>query len=176
MYECGYKMTVRDLCHAISIRHKCEYSFGWRSAHVFMGLTLIAVGLMYVTRILSIEYSEFTPMFLSMYLLLTLLGVILLFYKQLSILVQILQARKNGLFGREFLYRITDEGVISESLGTDATVSWLSFRSSGVGKHGIMLGLPNGLFHWLPKSGFASPEDWDVVSDLAKRRLPKIEY
>lgn len=176
MYECGYKMTVRDLCRAISIRHKCEYSLKWRCAHVFMGLSLIAVGLMYVVRIFSIEFSEFTPMFLSMYLLLTLLGFILLFYKQVSILVQILQARKNGLFGRQFLYRITDEGIISESLGTDEVVSWLSFRSSGVGKHGILLGLPGGLFHWLPKSGFASPEDWDVVSDLAKKRLPKIEY
>ena len=127
-----------------------------------------------MVRIVEIGYTEVaTPMFFTMYGLFFLLGLILLFYKQVSVVVQLMSARKSGLFEKEFKYETSMDGVASEAFGTDITLAWRTFRTSGVERHGIILILPGGAFHWLPKSGFENEAAWEETAEIARKRLPK---
>ena len=125
-------------------------------------------------RVLEIGYSEgATPMFLSMYGLFFLLGLILLFYKQVSVVVQLMSAKKSGLFEKDFKYETSMDGVVSEAFGTDIMLAWRTFRQNGVERDGIILILPGGAFHWLPKGGFADEKAWEETAEIARKRLPK---
>ena len=68
---------------------------------------------------------------------------------------------------------IAMDGVASEAFGTDITLAWRTFRTSGVERHGIILILPGGAFHWLPKSGFENEAAWEEAAEIARKRLPK---
>ncbi|MBR4901241.1 MAG: hypothetical protein IKZ46_09900 [Victivallales bacterium] len=173
-HVCQYKMTPQELRWAIRARHRHVYAWHWRLAHVVIGLLLVIGCGVSMVRIVEIGYTEVaTPMFFTMYGLFFLLGLILLFYKQVSVIVQLMNAKKNGLFGKEFKYETSMDGVASEGFGTDVTLAWRTFRESGVEQHGIILILPGGAFHWLPKDGFENEAAWEETAEIARKRLPK---
>ena len=173
-YVCQYKMTPTELRHAIYARHKQVYAWHWRLAHVFIGLLLVIGCGISIIHVMKTEYTEIaTPMFLSMYSLFFLLGVILLCYKHVSVIVQVMNAKKSGLFEKEFKYETSMDGIASEAFGTDVTLAWRTFRQNGVGRDGIILILPGGAFHWLAKSGFADEAAWNETVEIARKRLPK---
>ena len=171
---CQDKMTPKELRHAICARHKHAYAWHWRLAHVVIGLLLVIGCGVSMVRIVEIGYTEVaTPMFFTMYGLFFLLGLILLCYKHVSVVVQLMSAKKSGLFEKEFRYEASMDGVASEAFGTDITLAWRTFRQNGVERHGIILILPGGAFQWLPKDGFENEAAWEDVVEIARKRLPK---
>ena len=173
---CRYKMTSTELRRAVCARHKQVYAWHWRLAHVVMGVLLVVGCGISMTRVVAIGYTEImTPMFFTMYGLFFLLGVILLFYKQVSVIVQLMNAKKSGLLEKEFTYETSMDGIASEAFGTDVTLAWRTFRQNGVERDGIILILPGGAFHWLPKGGFADETAWEETAEIARKRLPQNE-
>lgn len=169
---CRYKMTPKELRYAVCARHRHVYTWQWRLAHIVIGLLLVVGCGISMARVVAIDYTEIaTPMFFTMYGLFFILGVILLFYKQVGVLVQLMAARKNKLYEKDFSYETSINGVASPAFGTDVTLAWRTFRHSGVEPHGIILILPGGEFHWLPKSGFADEAAWEAVAEIARKRL-----
>ena len=173
-HVCQYKMTSTELRRAVCARHKQVYAWHWRLAHVVIGLLLVIGCGMSMARIMEIDYTEVaTPMFFTMYGLFFVLGVILLFYKHVSVIVQLMNAGKNKLYEKEFVYEVSMNGVTSPAFGTDVTLAWRTFRQNGVERDGIILILPGGAFHWLPKGGFADEAAWNEIVEIARKRLPK---
>ena len=173
-HVCQYKMTSTELRRAVCARHKQVYAWHWRLAHVFIGLLLVIGCGISMVRVMEVGYAEgATPMFLSMYGLFFLLGVILLCYKHVAVVVQVMNAKKSGLFEKEFKYETSMDGIASEAFGTDVTLAWRTFRQNGVERDGIILILSGGAFHWLAKSGFADEAAWNETVEIARKRLPK---
>ena len=90
-----------------------------------------------------------------------------------AVVVQLMNAKKSGLFEKEFKYETSMDGIASEAFGTDVTLAWRTFRQNGVERDGIILILPGGAFHWLPKGGFADEAAWNETVEIARKRLPK---
>lgn len=173
-HVCQYRMTPKELRHAIYARHKQVYAWHWRLAHIFIGLLLVIGCGVSMVRIVEIGYTEVaTPMFFTMYGLFFLLGVILLCYKHVAVVVQLMNAKKSGLFEKEFKYETSMDGIASEAFGTDVTLAWRTFRQNGVERDGIILILSGGAFHWLAKSGFADEAAWNETVEIARKRLLK---
>jgi hypothetical protein len=69
----------------------------------------------------------------------------------------------------EIEWRISDEGIKTKTNHSNAEQSWAAFAKVIQTKDGFLFYPTLRIFHWLPRSGFASDADFDRLSQLAQK-------
>lgn len=139
---------------------------------IFCGLVLTAVSSIALWRLRAVQDIQSVKILLPLFLLQLCAGLILLLYKPLTLFQQRRAFAKSPDLGALAIYAFADDGISGNRFGTEQTIPWSIFRKVSVTDAGIMLVLPDGACHWIPRSALHSPEEWSVVSAIVIDRCP----
>ena len=171
MAECRFTFTPAEMRRAARLHRKANR----RGALIALGLAWLVLGSIFVWTVadgvqtgqslgLAIFYSLPTPLIL---LFLTLIFTPLQGYLVSWIF------RRNPLYNREVIYLVDEEGVEMQSASFRQRADWPMFGKMREGREGFVLywGRSSRSFHWLPKSGFASPAEIDECRALIRKHV-----
>jgi hypothetical protein len=85
--------------------------------------------------------------------------------------------RRSPLYNQDMVYSFDDTGFQFQTPVLSQRGAWSTIGKAGEGTRGFILfsGKGNRSFHWLPKHGFASPQDIDAFRALLQRHVPKFK-
>lgn len=175
VYVSDYEMTRKEFRRAAAARERYRLTWSWRIAMKIVAVPLIIVCACGLVVLFQSESNEFIPMFMAMYGLFLCIGCILLFSQTMFVLINMHRKDVRKMLGEHIRTEVSANGVSSERFGTLDTIPWKAFKRSGVTRHGLILTLDSGVFHWLPAESFGNPSDWEAVRKMAEARLPKTE-
>lgn len=78
--------------------------------------------------------------------------------------------RKNPQYGKELKWSFFDDGFHLLANGSEMRADWSGFYETYVAPDGFLLYPQKGIYYWMPKSGFKSPEEASFVEAILKQK------
>lgn len=85
------------------------------------------------------------------------------------------ELRKNPHYGKELKWTFTEEGYQISLQGSEAKSDWNGFQECFITPDGLLLYPQKRIYYWIPKSGFACPEEISFVEAIIKERTKSKE-
>ena len=102
------------------------------------------------------------------------MGIFFIFVSFITLWKTRRNLRKLPALNKQVNWTIDDTGFGGKSEGFDFSTSWPMIYSVTIEKEGLLVYPQKYVFHWLPASGFQSPEEYEAAKAIIKTHVKKV--